>query len=183
MRQFEKCLFKEKTDHRNRCHAFTMVEVIIVLVIIGITTLIALPSFKSFTRSSSVTSAVNDLVSALNVARSEAVTRQVNVTVCKSNDQTSCDTSGVGWEQGWIVFIDIDAAGDVDGGTDTILRVYDPPKGGVSMIGNAHVLNRLTYTNSGFFSALFNGTITVTLGTRSIEIITSNNGRVRTNKL
>lgn len=160
---------------------FTLIEVIVTMAVIAILAAIAIPSLRGFADSSRVTSATNDLVSALNLARSEAVTRAVNVTVCKSANQTTCETTGNNWAQGWIVFIDTDAGGTVNGG-DEILRVYDGPGGTITMSGNGTVDDRLTYGSTGFFTGgLFNGTITVAVaGGRSIDIVTSPNGRVRT---
>lgn len=157
---------------------FTLIELITVMVIIGIAAAIAVPSFRGFTNSTNATTAVNDLVSALNLARSEAVTRGRNVTVCKSANQTGCTTSG-NWEQGWIVFVDVDGDATVDS-DDTLLRVYSAPKGSTTMVGNANVDDRITYAPTGFFNAVFNGTITVTSGAKIIRILTNSTGRIRT---
>ncbi len=171
----------------NNERGFTLIEVIVVMVIIGIAAAIAIPSLSGFTTSSGVTSAANDLVSAFNLARSEAVTRQLNVSVCKSGNMTSCDTSGTDWEQGWIVFSDVDGDGVVDGGTDNILRVYQSPGGSITMTAGASLANRLTYATTGFPNPLITGveaarTITVTAGSSTIQVITNNTGRIRTNR-
>lgn len=188
MKRLRRYLLAQQTKSHNASSGFTLIEVIVVMVIIGVVTLIALPSFKSFTRSSHASSATNDLVSALNFARSEAITQSANVTVCKSDDFTtpSCNTATVGspatgeWNIGWMVFVDVDGAGDFDGGTDTVLRVYSSPGGNVTMVGNEKVAKRLTYAKTGFFSEIFNGTITVSSGSKSIKIVASNNGRIIT---
>ncbi len=159
MRQLRKYFFEEKANGYNQDCGFTLIEVITVMVVMGILTLIALPNFKSFTRSSHVISVTNDLVSTLNFARSEAVTQAANVTVCKSDDfaTPSCNTTTTGtpatgeWNIGWMVFVDDDGDGDFDGGTDTLLRVYSPPSGNIAIVGNANLANRLTYANTGFF--------------------------------
>lgn len=163
-----------------RCYSsrgLTLVEIIIAIAVLAILSAIALPAFRSFTSSSQATSAANDFVSALNLARSEAVTRSITVSVCKSADQTSCTTEG-DWHQGWIVFIDADNDGSVDTGEE-ILRVYSAPGGDITISGDDSI-DRMTYAASGFFAADYTDTITVEADTRRIDIVTAATGRVHT---
>jgi len=166
---------------------FTLIEMIMVMVIIGILVGIAIPSFQSFTRSSQATSAANDLVSAFNLARSEAVARSAIVVVCKSaNSQAAvpaCDASATGWQQGWVVFVDTNATGGFVAADDVLLRVY-PPARGVNMVGGTSVANLLTYARTGFVNIVgteAERTISVDADTRTVDIIVSQTGRVRTN--
>ena len=162
----------------HRQAGFTLIEVIVVVAIIGILAAIAIPSFRGFTNSSSVTSATNDLVSAFNLARSEAVTRGVAVTVCKSANQSSCITTG-SWSQGWIVFVDNDGGGTVNG-ADAVLRVYQPPGGTVVMTAAANVANRIIYANTGFLaSTAANDEIAVSSGNSELRVEVTVMGRVR----
>lgn len=160
-----------------RSNGFTVFEVLTVLVIMGILTTIAIPAFRAMAQGSQVTSAVNDLVSSFNYARNEAITMGAVVTACKSNDAQNCDTSATGWQQGWIVYL-LDDVGDMQ-----ILRVYGGADGPVVMEGNFHVRNRLRYEASGFMPGVSNGTITAISGNRQVNIIISNTGRVRTQKM
>lgn len=161
---------------RKNC-GFTLLEVLMVLVIMGILTMIAVPAFRGIAQGSQMTSAVNDLVSSFNYARNEAITRGTLVIVCKSHDAQTCDTSAVGWQQGWIVY-HLDDAGAMQ-----ILRVYGGFDGPVVMEGNFHVRNQLRYEASGFMPGVSNGTIITRVADRQTNIIISNTGRVRTQRI
>ncbi|MFO7765601.1 MAG: GspH/FimT family pseudopilin [Pelovirga sp.] len=161
----------------NKIDGFTLLELLTVLAIMGILVVIAIPSFSRLTQGTQVGSAVNDLVASINYARNAAITRGTLVTVCKSNDSQTCDTSEIGWQQGWIVYY-LD-----DTGAMQILRVYGESSGPVTMEGNFHVKNRLRYQASGFMPGVSNGTISAKIDDRQVNIIISNTGRVRTQKL
>jgi type IV fimbrial biogenesis protein FimT len=164
---------------RKSCQArgFTAMELIVTLTIMGILAVLAMPAFHSLAQGPQVCSAVNDLVSSFNYARSEAITRATMVTVCKSGDLQTCDTSDVGWEQGWIVYCEDDS------GAMQILRANDECNGSVVMEGNYHVKDRIRYEPSGFMPGVSNGTISATLGDKQVDIIISTTGRVRTEKI
>ena len=163
-------------------NGFTLIEAIVVMVIIGVLATIAFPAFRSFTTSSQVNSAANDLVSALNLARSEAVTRSTPVSVCKRNAAgTGCVTTGH-WNQGWIVFTDVNRNGAVDAG-DEIIRVYSAQAGGTTMTGGSSVANFINYAPTGFANITGTDaqrTIAVGLDGRTVSVRVSANGRVRT---
>ncbi|HEY5673446.1 MAG TPA: GspH/FimT family pseudopilin [Malonomonas sp.] len=161
---------------------FTLIEVIIVVVVIGIMAAIAIPSLRGFTDSSDVTAATNDLVSAFNLARSEAVTRGATVTVCKSANQATCTVGGTNWEQGWIVFLDDDGNGSFNG-PDRVLRAYQSPGGNVLMTADANLANRVIYLATGFMSQTApvpaDDLIIISAGASQLNVQVSAMGRVR----
>ena len=73
---------------------FTMIEVLLVMVILGVLITIAVPSFTNYISSQKVKTASFDLYAAMLFARSEAIKRRVNVTVA---------ATGGDWKNGWTV--------------------------------------------------------------------------------
>jgi type IV fimbrial biogenesis protein FimT len=107
---------------------FTLIELMVVLAIIAIAAAVAVPSYNSSVEAGRKTSAVNNLVGALQFARSEAITRRSdNVKVCASAGGSSC--SGTNWSAGGVV---------VDG---SILLRNIPPSLGVEINGGAISFN------------------------------------------
>lgn len=99
--------------------------------------------------------------------------------MCKSSNQTSC---GGNWENGWIVFEDIDGQGDLDSGTDTIIRVHSGLSNGNTLASSAtSTSNRITYDATGLAIG-FNSTFTL-CDDRGISsargLVMSPSGRIR----
>jgi type IV fimbrial biogenesis protein FimT len=84
---------------------FTLIELLVAVMILGILVTIAVPSFNNAALSSKLGGFANDLVASAQLARTEAIKRNVNVTLCASEDGETCD-SDEGWEVGWIVVAD-----------------------------------------------------------------------------
>jgi len=137
---------------------FTLVELMITLFIAAILITVAVPSFTTTIQNNRVTAQINDFVSTLNFARTEAIKRGARVTVCKSGDASNCDTSTTGWEQGWIVFVDSDADNTHDGGED-ILLTSEGLAAGNSLTGDSgsNVKNFVSYKPSGKTTFPVNG--------------------------
>jgi type IV fimbrial biogenesis protein FimT len=137
---------------------FTLVELIVTLVVAGILLTIAVPSFKNVIKSSQLTTFSNDLVTTLNIARSEAVKRATKVTICRSSNSTladvpatpvpACTTSSSGWESGWIVFVDADDDGTRDA-NEVLLKVHEPLDTNITLRSGANFEDYLSYQANG----------------------------------
>lgn len=109
---------------RNSAAGFTLIEALVVVIIAGILTAGAVSSFGNFIQSTRLTSATNDLVGDLSLARTEALKRQSGqVVVCVSSNGSTCDTSTTSWTNGWIVFWDANSSGNYETG-DVMLKVH-----------------------------------------------------------
>ena len=103
----------------------TLIELIVTITVLGIIATFALPAFTTFIKNARLTSVVVDFQGALNLARSEAVMRRQNVSVCMSTDGSSCN--GASWKDGVLVFTDIAGAnptGSYVNGTDEALKFF-----------------------------------------------------------
>lgn len=131
-------------------HGFTLIELMVAIAILAILLAIGVPSFQSFIASSRLTTANNDFVGAMTLARSEAIRRGTRVTVCKSADSATCTNTG-GWQQGWIVFVDTTRSGataEVNTG-ETIVSRYEAITGSLTLVGDANVFSYISFAADG----------------------------------
>ncbi len=96
----------------SRTAGFTLIEMIVTVTIAAILASIAVPSFTKMIERNRISTGTNEFLSALILARSEAVKRGVSVAICTSGDQTNCSSSGsTEFADGWMVFTDCDGDG------------------------------------------------------------------------
>jgi type IV fimbrial biogenesis protein FimT len=93
-------------DHRGR--GFTLMEMMVTLALAGVILAIGAPSFTEFRRNNRLVGVANDLLGTAQVARTEAIKRQVPVAVCPSGnpDATAATCSTAQAFPGWIAFVD-----------------------------------------------------------------------------
>ncbi len=89
---------------------FTLLELMIVVVIVALVLALGAPSFGDFFRNNRLAEASNGLISAGQLARTEAIKRQQTVAVCASaNPEAGAGAACSGGAfTGWIVFADAD---------------------------------------------------------------------------
>ena len=89
-------------------------ELLVTIVVVTILLAAGVPAFKDFVKSNRVTAQANDLVSAIQLARSEALKRGSYMILCASDDQANC-TGKDTWTNGWIIFSDMDPSDPASG--------------------------------------------------------------------
>jgi type IV fimbrial biogenesis protein FimT len=87
---------------------FTLIELMVAIAVLAVLLALAVPNFNDASLSARLNGFANSLVAAAQVARSEAIKRNSDVSLCVPKappDEDDCATSG-GWQQGWIVRTD-----------------------------------------------------------------------------
>lgn len=115
------CPIRAPASLRESTLGFSLVELMVTVVILGVLLGLAIPGFRYINNSSRITAPANELVASVQIARAEAVRRNARVVLCNSADGASC-TAASTWT-GWIVFADADRDATVDVG-EVVLSNY-----------------------------------------------------------
>ena len=132
----------------------SFVELLIVIAVAAILAAFAMPSLTDFLRNNRAVAQINDLQTSLNLARSEAIKRNTQVVICKSDNGTSCKDSGTAWQDGWIVFVDSNLDNQVTNASD-IIQVHQGLDGGNTLVFTP---TRVVYASSGLATSGTTGT-------------------------
>lgn len=148
---------------------FTLTELLTVVTIVAVLAAVAVPSFRSLLLNQRLASAASAMVSALNLARSEAIKRSSRVSVLPAH---------AAWGTGWVVKVDA---------VDEPLLGFPPLEEGIAVdttMGNGFS-SKVSYDPNGFardaqgrFGA---GCLAFKAATqRRVAVIVSDTGRPRT---
>lgn len=85
----------------------TLLDLIITLAIAAIIATAGVPAFNNVVGNARRTSAVNDLIAAIQVARTNAIRRNQQLVICPDDGQPICTSNG-DWRNGWVVFVNTD---------------------------------------------------------------------------
>jgi type IV fimbrial biogenesis protein FimT len=116
-------------------NGFTLYELMITLLIVGVVLTIGMPNLTAYSQNSRITTTANDLHAAFQLARSEAARAKSNTTICASNNSMTAAADCEGnWEDGFIVFVD--SNGDIAraGANETVLRAHPAVATGVNLV-------------------------------------------------
>src|SRR4030065_164413 len=87
--------------------AFSLYDALVALTVVSTLATVAVPSFQQLTSSQRMTGAVNSLVTALHLARSEAIKRRERAVLCPSVDGRTCNDNSAdatAWEEGYLLY-------------------------------------------------------------------------------
>lgn len=110
---------------------FTLVELLTALTVLAILLSLAVPSFRETIMNNRLSIQANEFITAINVARSEAVKQAENITITSKN--------GTDWSQGWTI---TDSGG-------TALRDHNALEGTSTLTGG---VSSIQYESTGFIT-------------------------------
>ena len=148
-----------------RMSGFTLLELMIALAIGMIILTWGIPSFQGVLDNQRMTSATNELIMSLNLAKIETIKRVTYVSVCKRSNGVSCSGGGASWDDGWIVFANATIAnlGSIDAG-DEIIRISPGLRDALTLIPSGTIDGFISFRPSGTIgtaAANMTGTLTV----------------------
>jgi type IV fimbrial biogenesis protein FimT len=152
---------------------FTLMELMITLTVVGVLATIGAPSFLNMIQDNRTTTQTNELVTALNLARSEAIKRGEGITVAATNND---------FANGWCVHLGADCTGN------DVIREYSAMR---QMDVQASALT-MTFDGRGFKSVPANNIVTVVLApagcpsgsnNRARQLNIANTGRVNVDRM
>lgn len=156
---------------------FTALELIVTMSIIAILLATGVPAFKNYSWNLRMKTAMDLLLTDLNLARGLAVSHNIQTIICPATHNNDCSGQSK-WQDGWIVFTDLNADRQKQGG-EPLLR----QAGAVAMLSISSSLSR---SNLRFYpngSAPGSNTTILFCDKRGAafagSITVSNSGRIR----
>jgi type IV fimbrial biogenesis protein FimT len=134
---------------------FTLIELMYTIAVAAIVLGIGIPAFTETIRAGRMTTSVNTAVTAMHVARSEAVKRRARVTFCRSTTAAApaCNAAG----DGYIVFVNVADDQSFDA-ADTLVKAGPWLADGIAVMYDG-LPAYVSYTASGFTRAIGGGTL------------------------
>lgn len=174
-----------------RANGFTLIELLVSISIVVILIGAAVPAFSALIAGNEVTTARDDLMGALNLARHTAIMGGVGTAACPAVGETRRCSSGGQWSRGWLVFTDpnddefcsdanADGTCDADGGR--LLAHVARGSSRITIRGNHFIGSGLRFDPLGH-ARWSHGTFSVCdpqNATPAKGIVISPSGRIRT---
>lgn len=145
----------------NSHKGFTLIELMITVAVLAIVVAIAVPSFTEQIRNNRSVSIANDFLDTISFARAQAASRPARISICASNNGTTCNNN---WTDGYIVFVD-NAASDnaLAPVVGPVLKYSQRARGEVEMAAafGANATNFFRFTSIGTLARISENPLTI----------------------
>jgi type IV fimbrial biogenesis protein FimT len=158
----------------------TLVELLITMTILGIVTSLAIPALGNMRAKNTMAGSINLFLTQLQYARSTAVTREKNITLCPTTNNLQCRNDHQSWGDGVLIFEDSNKNQTRDA-QEPVISIQEGFDTAITIASSSAHRNRITFLPLG--RAWFSNTTVRFCHQQQPElnraIIISNNGRVR----
>lgn len=147
---------------RPKQSGLTIIELMVTLVVAVILISLAIPNFRLLIQNNRITSATNDFLAVVSLARAEAVKRGATVLICRTDDPQANPPDCVradssvhdgNWSSGWLIYAlpttAIATEADYIDGTDVLVRLGEGPAAGVRITSDTEGNQWLGYNPDG----------------------------------
>ena len=129
------CIYSPSIFYTNKNKVFTLTDLVMVGVVIGILAALAIPNMSQVIETNRLITHGNDLLADISVARSEAIKQSKQTGICPlvaGSSPPACNTTA-NWGTGWIVFVDEDTSGSWTSG-DKVVRAHESAAANITII-------------------------------------------------
>ena len=126
----------------------TLIEMMVTMAVAIVLMSIGIPLYQGLVANNRAVTQSNALVSALQTARAEAVSRMAIVAVCARDDDDECSGT-TDWENGWLVFVDDGSALTNPIPPERMIRVFGALPDGSNVAADANASSVLRFGPSG----------------------------------
>ncbi|TCZ88703.1 GspH/FimT family pseudopilin [Lysobacter sp. N42] len=157
-----------KARRRRGSGGFTLVELMVVIAVLALLVGIGVPAFNGVIQRNRLAAAANEVVSALQTARMEAVRRNRRAVLCPTANGETC--SGTNWGR-LLIFIDDDLSGNVSG-DELVIRSADIVRPGSGVVASS-AAGRIWFGSDGRVSVGAADTARISLVAASLPAASS----------
>lgn len=127
---------------------FGLLELMATVAIIAILVALAAPGFGTLLQTNTISESTNRFLSGMALARNTAVSRNIDVVMCQLNIAgDACGNDGQ-WENGWIIWVDVNGNNTFEG-DEIVSREVPLPDGYTLRVSNNQFTNSITYNPIG----------------------------------
>jgi type IV fimbrial biogenesis protein FimT len=134
---------------------FTLAELLVALAVAAILVATAVPSLRAFVQDARLSSAADEFLATIQLARTEAVTRGDAVILCRTanpgNDQCR-DSANKDWTPGWLMYAAPGSSGEIDytdSADNVLIQRGSPAPAGVTITSDNDGNQWLTFAADG----------------------------------
>lgn len=158
MSKRDKVHTRRPTASTRQAAGFTLVELMVTLAVLIILLAIGVPQMRAFLLKRQVAADAETLAMTVQFAKSEALKRSGNVSICPLGPNTNtCATAATqDWSAGWMVFIDegnpTTSPAGFDAALDTAIKVEQRMRGGTITFNQP--LRKMTFQSNGLLNSV-----------------------------